>query len=119
MRAHRETLISLLNEGIAAKRFNTPLDESLPNTISMTIDGVHADDLVVALDLEGIYLSSGAACASGKPEASHVLTALGLSESEARSTIRISLRAEQGVEQLATAARTISRCVERMRSGSN
>jgi cysteine desulfurase len=67
--------------------------ESLPNTLSLQIDGVTADDCVVALDLQGILCSAGSACLSGKPSPSHVLLAEGLSEVEARSTLRISFSA--------------------------
>ena len=55
---------------------------------------MRADDLVVALDRAGMLISSGAACASGKPEPSHVLIAQGLFPDEARESIRISLRAD-------------------------
>lgn len=70
----------------------------LPNTTSVYIPGVRADDLVVALDLEGICVSSGAACSSGKPEPSHVLMAMEQSEERVRATVRISFRAEYGVD---------------------
>ncbi len=63
----------------------------LPHTFSLLVTGISADDLVVALDLRGIYVSSGSACASGKPLPSHVLLAAGLSENQARSVIRVSL----------------------------
>lgn len=66
----------------------------LPNTISLEIKDVFSDDLVVALDLKGICISSGAACASGKPLPSHVLLAMGKSEEKAKSTVRISFRAD-------------------------
>ncbi|MBX7144715.1 MAG: cysteine desulfurase [Oligoflexia bacterium] len=67
------------------------LTSALPNTLSLRVPGISADDLVVALDLRGVCVSSGAACSSGKPSPSHVLLAMGLGEEEARSTLRISL----------------------------
>ena len=89
----------------------------LPNTTSVYIPGIRADDLVVALDLEGIYISSGAACSSGKPEPSHVLLAMGQSDERVRATVRISFRAEHGEDPLlaATTAKTIAQVVCRMR----
>lgn len=75
--------ISVLNE-------NT---DHLTNTFSLRIRGIRADDLVVALDLEGLAVSSGAACSSGKPDPSHVLLGLGYSEEIARETIRVSFKA--------------------------
>ena len=63
----------------------------LPNTTCVTFPGVDAEALVIALDLRGLAISGGSACTSGAVEPSHVLTAMGLTEAEARSTVRISL----------------------------
>jgi cysteine desulfurase len=92
----------------------------LPNTSSVYIPGIRADDLVVALDLEGIYISSGAACSSGKPEPSHVLVAMGQSDERVRATVRLSFRAEHGNEDnYSTIANDVAgkmkKIVERMR----
>jgi cysteine desulfurase len=56
--------------------------------------------LVIALDLDGFAISSGAACASGSIEPSHVLLAMGLSEADARSSVRFSLGAGNTVSQV-------------------
>jgi cysteine desulfurase len=61
------------------------------NTLSLTIDGAKSESLVMAFDLEGILLSQGSACASGTSKASRVLMQLGLTEGEAKRSIRISL----------------------------
>jgi cysteine desulfurase len=63
----------------------------LPNTTSLALPGASAETLVIALDLEGIAVSAGAACSSGKVGASHVLAAMGLEPRVARAAIRISL----------------------------
>lgn len=115
MARSRGQLLAQLREGLPELRCNTPLEESLPNTLSVTIPGVDADDLVVALDLQGVALSSGAACASGKPDPSHVLLAMGMTEQEARATIRISVRAEQDAQKLYEAGAVIIETVRRMR----
>lgn len=88
----------------------------LPNTSSITIPNIRGDDLVVALDLHGVQISSGAACSSGKPEPSHVLLALGQSEERARSTIRVSFRADQGAEVASRAVEVLVAAVSRMHS---
>ena len=75
-------------------------ENSLPNTISLEIAGKLADDLVVAFDVAGIAVSSGSACASGKPLPSHVLLAMGKSLEQARSTLRISYRADVSEKDL-------------------
>lgn len=63
----------------------------LPNTACLAIPSMTNDMLVAALDLEGVAVGAGAACASGKSSPSHVLTAMGISSDVARSTIRVSL----------------------------
>ena len=63
----------------------------LPNTLNVGLPGHKAETLVIKLDLAGVAVSSGAACSSGKVGASRVLIAMGLAESVAKSTIRISL----------------------------
>jgi len=63
----------------------------LPNTSCLGLPGVRAETQVMALDLAGVAVSSGAACSSGKVHASHVLRAMGVSEADAESAIRVSL----------------------------
>lgn len=87
----------------------------LSNTSNVSIAGVRADDLVVALDLEGILISTGAACSSGKIDPSHVLLAMGLTEEQARSTIRVSFRGDESPEVLDRLADILPRIVNTMR----
>jgi len=63
----------------------------LPNTTDLALPGASAETLVIQFDLAGIAVSAGAACASGKVGASHVLAAMGLSDQLAGAAIRISL----------------------------
>ncbi len=63
----------------------------LPNTAHFSFDGVDGHHLVVALDLEGICVSSGPACSSGASTPSHVLTAMGVSPERATGSIRVSV----------------------------
>jgi len=62
-----------------------------PNTTNIGFDHVEGEAMVIALDLKGFGVSSGAACSSGAVEPSHVLTAIGLTKEQARSSIRFSL----------------------------
>jgi len=103
----KEILRTILTAGVSQIEFNAEVGNSLPNTLSVWIKGVHADDLVVALDLDGILVSSGSACSSGRPEPSHVLLALGQTEKRVKETIRISLTAEVPVSQLEAAGQRI------------
>jgi cysteine desulfurase len=71
-----------------------------PNTSNMYFDGINGEALVIALDLRGFAVSSGAACSSGASEPSHVLTAIGLAPDRARSCIRFSLGRLNTAEQV-------------------
>ena len=72
----------------------------VPNTTNIRFDGIDSDALLIALDLKGFAVSSGAACSSGAPEPSHVLLAMGLNRLEARSSIRFSLGRNNTAEQV-------------------
>jgi cysteine desulfurase len=63
----------------------------LPNNINICFEGVEGEALAIYLDAQGIQVSTGSACATQEPEASHVLLALGLSEIDAKSCVRITL----------------------------
>ena len=84
-----------LEQGVAGKvgfaSVNCPESPRLPNTANIRFDGIEGEPLVIALDLKGFAVSSGAACSSGAVEPSHVLTAIGLSKEDARSCLRVSL----------------------------
>jgi cysteine desulfurase len=64
--------------------------ERLPNTSTFAIPGLSAETALIALDLDGVGVSSGSACSSGKVKPSHVLAAMGVTEETARSGIRVS-----------------------------
>lgn len=72
----------------------------VPNTTNIRFDGIDSDALLIALDLRGFAVSSGAACSSGSPEPSHVLRAIGLTREQARSSIRFSLGWTNTTEQV-------------------
>jgi cysteine desulfurase len=61
------------------------------NTTNISFDGIEAESLLIALDLEGVAVSTGSACSSGSLEPSHVLRGMGLPQARARNSIRFSL----------------------------
>jgi cysteine desulfurase len=63
----------------------------LPNTTLFSVPGLKAATAVIAFDLEGVAVSSGAACSSGKVQPSHVLAAMGIPLDLARGAVRVSL----------------------------
>jgi len=115
MQAVRDTFERELLSSLPGCQVNGTAAARLPNTSNVFISGVRADDLLVALDLEGIYVSSGAACSSGKPEPSHVLSAMGQSEERVRSSVRFSFRADQTPERGVSVARKVAQNVLRIR----
>lgn len=85
-------LTTTLKNTIHNVKINSAPDAfSQPNIISITIPGVNAQQLIALLSLREIYVSAGSACSSGDEKPSHVLKAIGLSDDEANSTIRVSL----------------------------
>lgn len=111
----RDAFEALIKSEISGVEINGASSERIPNTSSVYIPGVRADDLIVAMDLERILISSGAACSSGKPEPSHVLSAMGQDEERVRSTIRVSFRADMPEAEVSRIVRALSSAVERMR----
>jgi cysteine desulfurase len=87
----RDRLEAGLLAAVPGARVNGRGAERLPNTLSITFPGADGEALLIALDLEGICASAGAACTSGSTTPSHVLSAMGLSVDEARATLRLSL----------------------------
>ena len=62
----------------------------LANTSSFALPGTRAETLLIALDLDGVAVSSGSACSSGKVEPSHVLSAMGVAPELAAAALRVS-----------------------------
>jgi len=91
--------------------------ERLPGSLSVIVRGLRGDDLVMALDLEGIACSTGSACTTGSTEPSHVLSAMGYPPSEARSALRLSLGRTSSDEDIDGAGQTLARVIGRLRDG--
>ena len=94
-----------------------PVDR-LPGLLSMIARGTDGAAVSVALDLEGIAASVGSACTTGSTEVSHVLTAMGYPEDEARGALRLSLGRMTTDDEIARAIEVVPRVVASMRTGS-
>jgi cysteine desulfurase len=116
IRALRDRLETALLERIPAARVNGDRIRRVPNTSNVTFPGAGGEALLIALDLQGIACSTGAACSSGSTEPSHVLTASGLSHDDARSSLRFSLGRPTTAEEIDYAIAVIPAVVERIRS---
>jgi cysteine desulfurase len=92
----------------------------LPNTTLFALEGMKAETAVIAFDLEGLAVSSGSACSSGKVQPSHVLAAMGVSPSLTRGAVRLSLgweTTETDVERLHNAWRKLATALSKGRPG--
>jgi cysteine desulfurase len=91
MRALRERLRSGIEASVPDIRFNGHPTDVLPNTLNVSFPGAEGEAILLSLDLEGIELSTGSACASGSLEPSHVLMATGVGAELAHGSIRFSM----------------------------
>jgi cysteine desulfurase len=113
-------LRDLLEEGVLARVPGTAVngmrEARVPNTTNISFDGVEAESLLIALDLEGIAVSTGSACSSGTLEPSHVLRAMGLPPHRTQNSIRLSLGAGNSAEQVEYLLTKLPSIVAKLRS---
>jgi len=114
MAAMRDRLERELLE-IEATGLNGEGAPRVPNTTNIYFDGIEGEALVIALDLKGLAVSTGAACSSGAIEPSHVLTAMGLRIDRAKASIRFSLGKQNSAEDVDFALHVIPETVVRLR----
>jgi cysteine desulfurase len=114
------TLRDRLEAGLLAAIPDTTINGSTthraPNTTNLRFAGVDAESLLIALDMQGIAASFGAACQSGATEPSHVLLAMGLTPAEARSSLRLSLSRLTTEAEIDSALEIIPAAVTRLRT---
>jgi cysteine desulfurase len=87
----RQKLKSAIEKNIKEIVFNGPSENGLPGTLNVSFKGAEGEAVLLYLDIEGIAVSTGSACASGSLDPSHVLLATGLGAEEAHGAIRFSL----------------------------
>jgi cysteine desulfurase len=111
----RDRLEAALLERVPDCHVNGDRQRRAPNVTNVRFPGIEGESLVIALDMKGFAVSSGSACSSGSVEPSHVLLALGLNASDARSAIRFSLGASNTVEEVDRLVDAVAECVARLR----
>jgi len=87
----RNYTLELIQEKIKNIKLNGSLENRLPNNLNINIIGVEGEALLLGLDMEGIAVSTGSACSSNSLKASHVLSAIGVSQEESHGALRITL----------------------------
>ena len=116
MRALRDRLEQGLREKLPGLELNGHPERRLPGTLNLSFSGCQGETLLMALDLAGVSVSTGSACASGSTEPSHVLTAMGLPPERIAGSIRFSLGWATTAEEIEEALRRIPPVIERVRS---
>ncbi|HJD23107.1 MAG TPA: cysteine desulfurase [Firmicutes bacterium] len=107
--------IERLRAQIPGLRVNGDPDNRLPGLLSLTFPGVSGEALMHLLDLKGICVSTGSACAAGRQAPSSVLLALGLTRRQAEGTVRLSFGRYNTVQEAETAADTLCRLYSTLR----
>ncbi len=103
-------------ESVAQTHVNGDRARRISNTTNITFAHAEGESLVIALDLQGVQCSTGAACSSGAISPSHVLRAIGLPKDEAKATLRFSLGRFTTREDIDFALEVIPQAVERLRA---
>ncbi|MFI5397202.1 MAG: cysteine desulfurase family protein [Candidatus Binatia bacterium] len=115
-RVLRDALWSSLQESVSGLHRNSPSEtDCLPNTLNVSFEGIRGEALVAALDIEGVAVSSGSACAGGAGEPSHVLMALGRNQKAARDGVRFSLGRSTSVGEIEQVVSITAAVAQRMR----
>jgi len=115
LRALRDLLEARVRSAIRNVRVNGAGAPRVPNTSNMSFRGIDGESIVLGLDVRGICASTGSACATGDPEPSHVLRAMGLSAREAQGSVRLSLGRETREEDIAVTVQALVDTVEQLR----
>ena len=114
------SLRNRLRDGFIAKvpdiRINGHPEQVLPNTLNVSFPGAEGEAILLSMDLEGIDVSTGSACASGDLEPSHVLVATGVGPELAHGSIRFSMGNETTVEEIDYVLEKVPPIIARLRS---
>ncbi len=112
----RDRLAKGILSAVPDSSLNGSSENRLPNNSSIRFGGIDGEALLLRLDLAGIAASAGSACTAGSQEISHVLKAIGLSDEEAKSSLRLTTGEENTEEEIDETVRTVKEIVEDLRS---
>ncbi len=109
----RNNLEAQILKIFSGSKVNGDLKNRNPHVLNIYLPGAQGEKLLNDLSERGIYISTGAACSSGKKEPSHVLLAMGLTPAQAQSSIRISLGIQNSVEELEIFIEILKKCLNK------
>ena len=113
--AMRDRLEAAVLAAVPGTAINGAITPRVPNTTNISFEGIEAESLLIALDLEGFAVSTGSACSSGTLEPSHVLRAMGLPSHRTQNSIRISLGARNTDAEIDAFLGKLPKVVEKLR----
>lgn len=116
LRELRDRLEQELRKSLPDIQLNGPAENRLSGTLNLSFAGCQGETLLMALDLAGISVSTGSACASGSSEPSHVLTAMGLPLERIAGSIRFSLGWATTAEEIEETLKRVPPVIERVRA---
>jgi cysteine desulfurase len=111
----RDMLVDGVLKNVPDTILNTDRKNSTPAHAHFSFLGVEGESILISLDLEGIAVSTGSACASGSLEASHVLLAMGIKKEVAHNSIRFSLGRKNTKEEIKKVVKVLPGIIKRMR----
>jgi cysteine desulfurase len=114
--ALRDRLEAAVLASVADTAVNGARDRRVPNTTNISFEGIEAESLLIALDLEGVAVSTGSACSSGSLEPSHVIKAMGLPHHRGTSSIRFSFGLGNTEEEVDFVVSKLPALVEKLRA---
>ncbi|HFC36376.1 MAG TPA: cysteine desulfurase [Candidatus Moranbacteria bacterium] len=111
----RDYLIDRILKEIPNSYLNGDKEKRTPNNANFRFDNIEGEGLLLSLDMEGIFASTGSACSSGSLDPSHVLLALGLKHEQAHGSLRLTLGKNTTKEEIDFTVEKIKEIVERLR----
>ena len=112
----RDRLESTLLAKIPRCTVNGDPDQRLPNTTNLSFDGIESEAALILLDERGICCSAGSSCATGSAKPSHVLKAMGLTDDQAKSSLRLSLSRLTTAEEIDRACEILPAVIQKLRA---
>ncbi|MFH0812432.1 MAG: cysteine desulfurase NifS [Pseudomonadota bacterium] len=113
--ALRDRLEQRIGERIEHIQINGHPTKRLPHILNVSFDGIEAEQLLLALDMRGIAISTGAACISGAPEPSHVLRAMGADLTAAQGSVRFSLGRDNTEAEMDFVIESLTELIQQLR----